>query len=91
MSANPAAIPADTDTDPDVWRRQMAAIAQRSIPDRLEEWAPLNRGVARMAEQAVRRRQPDYDDRQVFLALVRGLHGDDLALAVWPDVATVER
>lgn len=89
VSANPAVIPADT--SPEVWRRQMDAIARRSIPDRLDEWAQLNRGVARMAEQAVRRRHPDYDDRQVFLALVRARYGDDLALRVWPDAAEVER
>jgi len=43
-----------------------------------------------MAEQAVRRRHPDYRDREVFLALVRRLYGDDLALRVWPEAATVE-
>jgi hypothetical protein len=69
----------------------MAATAQRTIPDRLDEWAQLNRGVTRMAEQAVRRRHPDYDDRQVFLALVRRLYGDDLALEVWPEAIAVER
>lgn len=60
------------------------------MPDRLDEWAQLNRGVARMVEQAVRRRHPDYDHRQVFLALVRRLYGDDLALEVWPEAATVD-
>lgn len=89
VSANPAVVPSDT--SPEVWRRQMAAIARRSIPDRLHEWAQLNLGVARMAEQAVRRRHPDYDDRQVFLALVRGHYGDDLALQVWPEAADVDR
>lgn len=88
MSANPAAIPADT--SPEVWRLQMAAIARRSVAERLDEWAQLNRGVERMAEQAVRRRHPDYDDRQVFLALVRQRYGDHLALRVWPDAAAVE-
>lgn len=88
VSANPATIPPDT--SPEVWRRQMAAIAQRTIGERLDEWAQLNRGVASMAKQAVCRRHPDYDDRQVFLALVRRLYGDDLALEVWPDAAAVE-
>jgi hypothetical protein len=68
----------------------MAAIARRSIPDRLDEWAQLNLAVVRMAEQAVRRRHPDYDDRRVFLALVRGRYGDELALRVWPDAAVVD-
>jgi hypothetical protein len=69
----------------------MAATAQRTTSDRLDDWAQLNRGIARMTEQAVRRRHPDHDDRQVFSALVRRLHGDDLALEVWPDAAAVER
>jgi hypothetical protein len=68
----------------------MAAIARRSIDERLEEWAELNRGVERMAEHAMRRRHPAYDDHQVFLAQVRRRYGDDLALAVWPDAANVE-
>lgn len=89
VSANPAAIPPDT--SPEVWRRQMAAIAERTIPDRLDEWAQLNRGIAAMAEQAVRRSHPDYDDRQVFLAIVRRLYGDDLAIEVWPEAAAVDR
>lgn len=88
MSADPTAVPRDTTRA--VWQRQMAAIAERSVPDRLDEWAQLNRGANRMAEQAVRRRHPDYDDRQVFLALVRRTYGDDLALLVWPDAAAVE-
>jgi hypothetical protein len=89
VGRNPVAIPSDT--SPEIWRRQMAAIAQRTMSDRLEEWAELNRGVARMAEQAVRRRHPDYSDRQVFLVLVRRLYGDELALEVWPEAAAVER
>ncbi|MCC5954394.1 MAG: hypothetical protein JJU45_20080 [Acidimicrobiia bacterium] len=87
MSANPAAIPPDTSVE--VWKRQMAAIARRTVAERLDEWAQLNRGVDRMAEQAVRRRHPDYDDRQVFLALVRQRYGDEVALEVWPDAAAV--
>lgn len=87
MARNPPIVPADTSAD--VWRRQMAAIARRTVAERLEEWAELNRGVARMEEAAVRRRHPDYDERQVFLVLVRQRYGDDLALAVWPDAATV--
>ena len=68
----------------------MAAIAKRTIPERLDEWAQLNRGVERMAEQHARRRHPDYDDRQVFLVLVRRLYGDEIALEVWPEAAAVD-
>ncbi len=68
----------------------MAAIAKRSIPERLDEWAQLNRGIAKMNEQAVRRRHPHYTDRQVFYVLVRQAYGDELAFEVWPEAATVE-
>ena len=88
MAANPAAIPADT--SPHTWRLQMEAIARSSTSERLARWAALNQGIERMAELAVRRRHPDYDDRQVFLALVRRRYGDDLALQAWPDAASVD-
>ena len=80
---NPRAIPADTSEE--AWRLQMAAIAQRSVADRLEEWAELNRAVARMEADGIRRRHPDYDDRQVMLAAARMRYGDELVGAAWPD------
>lgn len=69
---------------------QMDAIARRSVVERLDEWAALNRAVAQMEADAVRRRHPGYDDHEVFLALVRRRYGDDLALQVWPDAASVD-
>lgn len=87
MNGNPAAIPADTTAA--AWRRQMAAIAARPVAERLDEWEELNRGVLRLVEGAVRRRHPDYDDREVFLAIVRRVYGDELALTVWPEAASV--
>lgn len=85
---NPPAIPADT--TPEAWHIQMAAIARRSPAERMEEWAALNDAVAKMEADAVRRRHPEYDDRQVFLALVRRRYGDVLAGAAWPDCLVVD-
>jgi len=68
----------------------MAAIRARSIEDRLDEWADLNRAVAEMEADAVLRRHPEYDDRQVFLAVVRQRYGDDLARRVWPEATSVD-
>ena len=56
----------------------------------MEEWAELNRRIADMEADAVRRRHPDYDDRQVFLAMVRRRYGDDLAFQAWPAARSVE-
>jgi len=80
---NPPAISADTTED--MWRLQMAAIAQRSVADRLDEWAELNRAVARMEADGIRRRHPDYSDHQVMLAAARMRYGDDLVGAAWPN------
>lgn len=78
------------DTTPDVFRRQMAAIAARSIPERMEEWAELNRAMSRMEGDAIKRRHPEYTDRQVFLAMVKRRYGDELAARAWPDSLDVE-
>jgi hypothetical protein len=80
---NPSAIPADTTEE--VWRLQMAAIARRSGEERLAEWVELNRAVARMEADGIRRRHPDYDDHQVLLAAARLRYGDELVSAAWPD------
>ncbi len=85
---NPPAVPADT--DPAAWRLQMQILAQRTPAQRLAEWAEFNDALALMEEAAMRRRHPDYGDRQVFLALVRGRYGDELAGTVWPDSLLVE-
>lgn len=86
--SNPPVIPADT--SPEVWRRQMAAIGQRSVAERLAEWEALLEAGTKMEADAIRRRHPGYDDRQVFLAMVRRRYGDDLALKVWPEAAEVD-
>jgi hypothetical protein len=85
---NPPKIPADT--SPDVWRRQMAAIAERTVAERLDEWEQLNAAVAAMEAAGVRRRHPAYSDRQVLLAVARMRYGDDLVVKVWPDDALVD-
>jgi recombinational DNA repair ATPase RecF len=87
-SRNPPIVPADTALD--VWRRQMAAIASRSMAERLEEWDGLNRAVADMERAWIRRRHPHYTDRQVFLATVRHRYGDDLVRGAWPDESLVD-
>lgn len=40
--------------------------------------------VRKIAENAVRRRHPDYDDETVGRALFRLFYGDELFRRVWP-------
>jgi hypothetical protein len=85
---NPPLVPADT--SPAVWRRQMDAIALRSVAERFDEWAALNEAMSRMEADGIRRRHPDYADRQVLLAAARLRYGDDLVAAAWPDEPLVD-
>jgi hypothetical protein len=85
---NPPAVPADTSLE--VWHVQMAAAASRSVDDRLREWAAMCRANADMQADHIRRRNPNYDERQVFLALVRARYGDDLYQAAWPGEPLLE-
>jgi hypothetical protein len=68
----------------------MAAVARRSVAERLDEWAELNRAVARMEADGIRRRHPDHDDHQVLLAAARMRYGDELVLAAWPNDPLVD-
>ncbi len=85
---NPPVVPADTSLD--AWNRQMDAAAARSVEDRLAEWAALTRATAAMQADVTRRHHPEYDDHQVFLALVRSRYGDDLFRAAWPGEPLLE-
>lgn len=85
---NPPVVPADTTRD--VWRRQMAAIGARTPQERIVEWEQLNRAAAKMEADAVRRRHPEYTERQVVIATMRLRYGDDLVTAACPDEPLVE-
>lgn len=44
----------------------------------------------RATETGIRRRHPEYGDEDVRRALVRLLHGDDVARRVWPGRGLLE-
>ena len=85
---NPPHIPRDT--SPAVWHRQMAAIRAQSVADRFEEWDALNRAVGKMEANWIKRRHPQYTEREVFLAIVRHRYGTDLVSEAWPDEPLVD-
>lgn len=63
----------------------MAAIARRGVDERMAEWVALNRELAAMEADGIRRRHPGYTEREVFFALVRRRYGDDVAFEIWPE------
>ena len=63
----------------------MSAVARRTGAERMEEWAELNRSVARMEADGIRRRHPEYTDQQVLRAACRLRYGDELVQAAWPN------
>lgn len=79
---NPPAVPADT--DPDVWRRQMAETAKLTPEQRLARWARQQAAYDEIWRAALKRRHPEYTDNDVVMAAVRHFHGDELALAAYP-------
>ncbi len=88
VAKNPAAIPADT--SPEVWRRQMTSLAQRTSADLLAEWEALNAALGDLEANGVRRRHPAYSEREVFLSIVRRRYGDVLYQAAWPGEPLLE-
>ncbi len=68
----------------------MDSIRARTVSERLEEWRQLNEAGAIMEETAVRNRHPEYNDHEVFLALVVARYGKELAHEVWPDSVGIE-
>ena len=68
----------------------MAAVAERSVAERLEQWSALNQQIGHLEAAGVRYRHPDYSEHEVFLAIVRRRYGDHLFRAAWPDEALVD-
>ncbi len=68
----------------------MAAIGARTPQQRLIEWEHLNRAAAKMEADAVRRRHPEYTERQVVIAVMRLRYGDELVGAACPGEPLVD-
>lgn len=71
-----ATIPSDTSID--VWRADMAAIAAMAPIARLHACATLNRAMAQMQDEAVRRQYPTYNDAQVMRELIKRQYGSKI-------------
>jgi hypothetical protein len=71
-----ATIPSDTSIE--VWRADMAAIAAMAPIARLHACATLNRALAQMQDESVRRQYPTYNDAQVMRELIRRQYGSKI-------------
>lgn len=72
------------DTPPESHRVQIEALRRMSPDRRMAMAVELTDEVRKIAENAVRRRHPDYDDETVGRALFRLFYGDELFRRVWP-------
>ena len=71
-----ATIPSDTSIE--VWRADMAAIAAMAPIARLHACVTLNRALAQMQDEAVRRQYPTYNDAQVMRELIKRQYGSKI-------------
>ncbi|HUQ03473.1 MAG TPA: hypothetical protein VM261_13320 [Kofleriaceae bacterium] len=76
-----------SDTTPDAYQVQLAALRRMSLDERILRTLEMMDEGYELARDGIRMRHPDYSERQVFLALVRMLHGDELYAKAWPGEA----
>lgn len=77
-------LPADTT---DEAARVQLAVFRRMSPE--ERWAlafQMTADLRRRLADGVRQRHPDYDERQIRLAVIRLTLGEELFRAVYPEV-----
>jgi len=72
------------DTTPDAAAVQAAVLRRMTMEDRLLAALAMSDDARQLSCDGIRMRHPEYDERQVFLAFVRMLHGDQTFAKVWP-------
>ena len=79
-----------TDTSGDADAVQLAAYRRMGGSGRVQVMFRLTDMARRATAAGIRQRHPEYDDEQVVRALVRLLHGEDIARRAWPRHELVE-
>jgi DUF1680 family protein len=79
-----------TDTSRDADAAQLAAYRRMGGIGRVQVMFRLTDVARRATTAGIRQRHPEYDDEQVVKALVRLLHGEDVARHDWPRHELVE-
>ena len=81
-------IPADT--TPEAHRLQGRIYREMGGARRVAIAFELSDLTRRLTEAGIRRRHPEYSDREILLARARITLGDELTRAAWPDHPLVE-
>ncbi len=76
--------PADTPIA--VKRKQYEIIANMTMSRRAELFFEMNDNQRLILAEGVRRRHPDYSEREVNLAVIKLMLGDELFAKVYPNV-----
>ncbi len=74
------------DTTPEAFQVELEILRRLSPDRRLEMACRMTDSLRQVVEAGIRRRHPDYDERQVRLALIRINLGDALFREVYPGV-----
>ncbi|KAB2900026.1 MAG: hypothetical protein F9K40_09685 [Kofleriaceae bacterium] len=71
------------DTTPEADEAQLAAYRRLTLEQRMALVLQMSDDAFELTRDGIRMRHPEYDERQVFLAFARLLHGDEVFLRVW--------
>ena len=74
-----------TDTAVEIQRRQQDAWRWMGAPARAEQALVMSEEIRQVSMNGIASRHPEYSQRQVRMALMRLLHGSDVARAIWPN------
>jgi len=72
------------DTDPEAWKAQMATLRRMGLEGRARMTFELCENARELARTGIRRRHPDYSEKQVRLAHMRLIFGEQLFQEVFP-------
>ena len=79
------------DTTPDAADRQVQQWRSMSAAQKLTLTMSMSRTVRNLALAGIRQRHPESTPREQVLRLALVLHGRELALAAYPEIALLER
>jgi len=77
------------DTTPEAEKIQSDIFRRMGPEQRLQAGLALSRTCRELLREGVRRRHPDYDERQVHLAVIRLILPDDLFSQAYPEARDI--